>query len=144
MNLIKNILIASSLILVIASCSKEEDEIPLADPGVSAADFDSGYLGIILEGANTMLDSITYTNETKGFSFRIAPSSIIFNQGSDTGYFFKPLRSGNEGDDVNCCIYVNTSTFLDVVFNDSIVTDTNYVMVLDSVGTGKYQFEGTY
>ena len=36
-------------LIEILNQSKEEDEIPLASPGVSSADFDAGFLGIILE-----------------------------------------------------------------------------------------------
>lgn len=144
MNLIKNILIASSLMILIISCSKEEDEIPLSSPNVSSADFDAGYLGIILQGANTMLDSITYTNTTKDYSINVIPQQIIFAQGDTIGYYFKPLRNGNNGDNVKCCVYVNTPTSLEIVFNDSVIVDTSYTIQFNSVGVGTYCISGTY
>lgn len=142
--MIKNILIGLTLILIIISCSKSEDEIPLADPGVSSSQFDSGYLGILLQGANTMVDSIVYTNITKGSSFNIPPSQVIFNQGDTVGYFFKPLRSGNDGDDVNCCVYINTPTLMEVVFSDSVIVGTADTVIYDSVGIGTHYFPGIY
>ena len=137
MNTIKTIIVAFSLIMAISSCSKEEDEVPLADPGVSAADFDSGFLGLRLVGASSMVDSIIYTNTTKGNSFHIDPSSIVFIQALGTGLLYKPLHSGNTGDVVECCVYVNTATELGVSFR----TDT---IILNSVSAGLNCYTGTY
>lgn len=136
MNTIRNILITLSIIAVISSCTKEADEIPLADPGVSGSDFDKGYVGIRLKGSNSMLDSIVYTNTTKGFSFNIQPEAIIFIQGDTTGLLSKPLWNGNTGDDISCCAYVNTPTMIGISFAGSIP--------LDSVPTGKFCFVGKY
>jgi hypothetical protein len=138
MNTIKNIIIAFSLIFVISSCSKEEDEILLADPGVNSSQFDAGYLGIQLKGSNTMVDSIVYTNTTKGFSFNLLPSQIAFVQGDTLGFLSKPLLSGNKGDNVSCCIYVNTQTMLGVSFKS--IND----IPLDSVPVGTFCLTGTY
>jgi len=133
---IKNILLTLILIVVMGSCSKEENEIPLADPGVSISDFDSGFIGIALEGANTFVDSIIYTNITKGASFHIAPSFINFTQSLDTGLLYRPLYNGNTGDEVECCVYLNTATMLGISFvKDTILLDAKPAGVFCQIGT---------
>ena len=123
MVIIRNIIIVFSFVILISSCSKEEDEIPLVDPGVSSSDFDLGYIGIRLEGSNTMVDSIIYRNLTKGFSFSIPPSQITFIQGDTAGLLTKAILNGNIGDDVSCCLYLNTATKAGVSFKDTIPLD---------------------
>ena len=123
-----------------SSCSKEESEIPLANPGVSSDDFDTGYLGIRLEGNNSMVDSIVYTNTTRGFSFNLNPEEIIFidQVGKvDTGALSKSLYNAKRGDVVNCCVYMNSSSLLGITYIDTIVH-------LDTVQTGKICVNGTY
>lgn len=138
MDTIKNILIALSLIVAMSSCSKEDDKIPLADPGVSSSDFDHGYVGIRLKGSNSMVDSIIYTNITKEFSFDLEPSHIAFVQGDTLGLLSRTLLNGNTGDIINCSIYLNTTTQLGVGFTDV------YNIPLDSVSAGKFSLDGTY
>lgn len=136
MDTIKNILIALSLIGAMSSCSKEEDKIPLAEPGVSSSDFDYGYVGIRLKGNNSMVDSIIYTNTTKGFYFDLEPSRISFVQGDTLGLLSKTLLNGNIGDNIRCCVYVNTATLLGVAFKDSTP--------LNPVPAGEFCHVGTY
>tara|TARA_B100000809_G_C15139756_1_gene532559 strand:+ start:2753 stop:3169 length:417 start_codon:yes stop_codon:yes gene_type:complete len=138
MDTIKNILIALSLIVAMSSCSKEDDEIPLAQPQVASTDFDQGYVGVRLKGSGSMVDSIIYRNTTKGFSFNLAPSLIAFIQGDTLGLLSKPLLNGNTGDIINCSIYLNTTTELGVGFTDV------HNIPLDPVSAGKFSLDGTY
>ncbi|MGB0881814.1 MAG: hypothetical protein ACPGSO_02595 [Vicingaceae bacterium] len=130
-------LLALLIITVIVSCSKEEDEIPLASPGVSADDFESGYIGIRLEESNKKVDSIVYSNTSRGFSFNLQPSEIIFTQNVDTGTLSKSLYNATRGDDVNCCVYLNSTAVIGITFVDTLVP-------MDTVSAGKYCVSGKY
>lgn len=119
---IKNGLIALSLIVTIASCSKEEDEIPLASPGVSAANFDSGHLLIMLVGSAGVVDSIIYTNETKGFSNSINVAGLGYTVGNNQSILSKPLYDGNKNDQIKCCVYLNTASEIGIAFDTTFST----------------------
>jgi len=122
----------------------------LADPGVSASDFDAGYLGIRMEGtfssigsnSNNHIDSIIYTNLTKGFGFQINPSSLVFVQTDTTGVlggaYYKSLLNGNTGDDITCCIYVKQPITVGVILSRS---DT---FVSTAVPNGVFCHTGKY
>ena len=68
-------LIIFSLVVVLFSCTKEEEPIKLAE--VDVQEFDSGYLIIKLETDPVYLDSIHYTNQTKGTSFKIEKTEFF-------------------------------------------------------------------
>ncbi len=131
------VLIGLLFVVVIASCSKEEDEIPLADSGVSAADYNHGFLGIRLEDNNKKVDSIVYSNTTRGFSLSIQPSEIIFVQSSDTGVLSKPYYNAKTGEDVNCCVYLNSASVIGITFVDTLIP-------MDTVPAGMYCVSGKY
>lgn len=138
MNSLYKYLIILPLIISVVSCSKEEDEVPLANPGVTADDFDNGYLGIRLLGSAGLVDSIRYTNLTKGVSISPNASEIAFVQGSNYGLLAKPLRNGNTGDQIRCCVYLNTATDIVITYVD----DPTIPFV--SAPAGKYCIDGTY
>tara|TARA_B100000809_G_scaffold196653_1_gene196166 strand:- start:8539 stop:8991 length:453 start_codon:yes stop_codon:yes gene_type:complete len=130
-------LIAFSLIVVLFSCTKEEEPIKLAE--VNVQEFDSGYLIIKLDTDPVYLDSIYYTNNTQGTSFKIEKTEFSgYNSNSNPiTSVFKPLINGNDSDIVQCCFYVNSPMSVGVSFEDlSLTLDSNYLEAIDSLYTG--------
>lgn len=130
-------LIAFSFVLVLFSCTKEEEPIKLAE--VDVQEFDSGYLIIKLESDPVYLDSILYTNQTKSTSFKIEKTEFFgYNSISNPiASIFRPLLNGNDSDIVQCCFYVNEPMSIGVVFEDlSLTLDSNYLESIDSLHTG--------
>lgn len=138
MKIVWTTLIGLLFVVFVTSCSKEDDEIPLAESGVSAADFNHGYLGIWLEDNNKKADSIIYLNTTRGNSLFIESSEIIFVHNIDTGSLSKSLYNGKTGENVECCVYLNSAAVIGVTF------DEDAAIVMDTVPAGKYCVAGKY
>lgn len=120
--MIRNGLIAFAFILTIVSCSKEEDEVPLASPNVSAENFDGGHLLIMMEGSAGVVDSIIYTNETKGFSNKINLGGLGYTVSNNKTILTKPLYDGSDNDQVRCCVYLNSPTEIGIAFDTTYST----------------------
>lgn len=135
-----------SFVLVLLSCSKEEDPVEVVDVEVSS--FDRGYLLIKVEPEIAYLDSLIYTNLTKGTTFTIYQSELGFNQNSNIAIYSKPIINGNRNDAVQCCAYLNHSVEVGVAFEDlRLQYDSLYLDSIPSVITGanNYQcFNGSY
>lgn len=110
-------LIAFSFVLVLFSCTKEEEPIKLAE--VNVVDFDAGHLIITLYDDPVYLDSIYYINNTKGTSFKIEKTAFSgYDDPLNTvTQISRNLLSGNSGDIVQCCFYVNTPIVVKASFD---------------------------
>ncbi|MBL4667892.1 MAG: hypothetical protein JKY30_01350 [Flavobacteriales bacterium] len=114
------------------SCSKEDEEVPLAN--VEVETFDKGYLLIKIHADPSLsIDSIKYFNFTKGTSFDIPNSDLGYNLSANLAVLSKPLISGTKNDQVQCCIYLKTPINFAVAFED--LSQTVGGSFLDSMNT---------
>jgi hypothetical protein len=118
--------------LIFFSCSKEDEEVPLAEVDVET--FDKGYLLIKIDADPALsIDSIKYFNFTKGTSFDIPNSDLGYNLSSNLAVLSKPLLSGTTNDQVQCCIYLKTPINFAIAFED--LSKTVGGSFLDSMNT---------
>ncbi len=112
------LIIAFGFVLGVLSCTKEKD--PVAVTPVEIGSFNTGYLSIKLLDDPLFLDSIYYTNLTKGTSFKIDKADFFgFNAAtSPITSISRPLNSGATGDEVQCCFYLNAPMELGVAFEN--------------------------
>ncbi len=109
---------------VLFSCSKDEEEVVAAE--FSSASFDIGHLTVKMIGIPAVVDSIEYTNLTKGITNTVDHSGFIYDQPNNMSVLSVALASGNLNDQVQCCVYLNSSISIGVAFknitSDSITT----------------------
>lgn len=137
-NKLNRFLIILPLIIIFFSCSKEEEEIKRVD--YTAASFDSGRLKIKLLADPVYVDSIKYSNITKGVTSTINKSGLAYDQPNNISMMSLPLLSGNTNDQVQCCVYLNASVNIGIVFEDLHMDSINTVFA----GTNIYCNSGTY
>ncbi len=123
--------------ILITSCTKEEDPVKVAE--VEVTNFVAGHLTVKLLDDPAYLDSIIYTNNSQGTSFKIKNSSFL-GYNSVTNPITSVSRSlfnGEANDQVQCCFYVNSTMNVGVSFEDlSLSLDSNYLDSIPSVSTG--------
>jgi len=128
------------------SCSKEEEPVELAK--VEVATFDKGRLIIKLLDNPNRIDSVMYSNNSLGTSFKLDKTLLVYDSGNNISLLSLPLESGHIGDEVQCCFYINSSIEVGVSFEDlSSTVGTYYVDSIPTINTGNVPaqcFYGTY
>lgn len=132
-------LILFSILLAIISCSKEEEEVKLAP--VPVINYDNGRLMIKMTGdASLRLDSVIYTNLTKGFEETVSLSSIGYSNGADLSLLSQPVFNGNTGDQVRCCVYLKVNNPIAISFQE-VHFDS---LQMTTISAGVHCMTGTY
>jgi len=112
------------LAILFIACSKEDEEItpyPYTPPN-----YDVGHLMVKITNNPGVVDSIEYTNLTKGFTSLIEKSELTYYQSNNYSALSQALANGSAGDQVRCCVYLNQATNIGVEFE---------FMSLDSIST---------
>ncbi len=108
-----SIVLFTSLLTLIA-CSKEEE--PVKPYEYTPASYDVGYLMVKINGNPAIVDSIEYTNQTRGVKNTVDLTKLVYYPASGTSVLSMAFANGNIGDDVQCCIFINTLTSAGVEF----------------------------
>jgi len=127
------------LVIAMFSCSKEEGEIIPAENQVKSENFDAGHLLIILADAPGVVDSIIYKNQTKGFSHEINQAGLGYLADSNISILSKPFLTGNTGDQIECCVYLNTPSEIGIAFDTTFST-----LQTPMIPAGKFCETGAY
>ncbi|MDF1673802.1 MAG: hypothetical protein P1U41_09860 [Vicingaceae bacterium] len=116
------ILVFSTLVFV--ACSKEEKKVtpyPYTSPS-----YDIGHLMVKITNDNSIVDSVKYTNLAKGVTNTIDKSKMVYYPSNNYSVLSVAMASGNVGDQVRCCVYLNQSTNVGIEYKfrsaDSIAT----------------------
>ncbi len=125
------------LIVFSFSCSKEDEEV--GRPDYTTTTFDNGHLKIKLLADPANVDSVIYTNTTKGV-INTVTSSFAFDQPNNLSVLSEPLVNGNTGDQVSCRVYLNSAVDIGVIFEDIHLDSINTVFTSAST----YYIQGTY
>jgi hypothetical protein len=103
-----------AVVFTTLSCSKEEEPVPLKE--FDSPSYDVGHLMIKLDGQPSIVDSIKYTNLTSGVVSPIDVSRLNYYQTSNMSLLSMALANGNSGNQVRCCVYLNTATNIGIVY----------------------------
>lgn len=122
-NFLKTLIILPFCCLMLVSCSKEEEEVPLVDN--NAPSYDVGYLTIKFTGLPFKADSVVYINTTKSVSNTVN-TTFGYDQVNDISFLSIPLANGHKNDQLQCCVSLNDTTNIGIAFTnvplDSITT----------------------
>lgn len=142
------ILLIICFAIVMVSCTKEEEPVRITE--LDVVDYDPGYLTIKLETDPAYLDSIYYTNNTQGTSFKIEKTEFsgYNSQTNQITSISRTLANGKKNDQVQCCFYVNSTMTVGAIFEDlSLTLDSFYLDSVNTVSTGgnsAFCITGTY
>lgn len=131
-------LVLLPLIIILFSCSKEEEEVKLVE--YTTPSFDNGHLKIKLLTDPGYVDSIKYSNITKGVTSTINKSGFAYDQLNNLSILSLPILSGNSNDQVECCVYLNSSVNIGIVFENIHIDSIDIVFT----GSNVYCNTGTY
>lgn len=121
-----------------SACSKEEEEV--TPTAYTSPTFDIGYLKVVVDGQPEVIDSIRYTNSTKGVSNLMSTSQIVYYQFNNTSVYSKAMATGHAGDAVQACVYLSTGTNIGIAF-ENIPSDSIPTVFVNSnvhCGAGNY------
>jgi hypothetical protein len=123
-NFCKTIFYYLLLIVVLGACKKEEKEVPLAT--FTTPHYDVGYLTVKIVGQPSVVTAIEYTNITRGVTSNINYDGFYYDQPSNTSVLSIALANGNVNDQVQCCVYLNGSTSIGIMFVNSQPTTLGF------------------
>lgn len=106
---------------ILFSCSKEEDEVKLSEH--TSYKLDTGHLSIVFSGSPAIVDSVVYFNQTKLTASNIPVTNFFYDQPNNRTFLSLPIANGNINDQVRCCVALNSSTNIGIVFT-SMHTDS--------------------
>ena len=121
-------------VALLFSCSKEEEEVTLAEPNTPV--YDLGHITIKMNEVFLGFDpaisvaSITLTNQTKGTVDQISPSLFVYLQQDGYSVLQTTFVNGNINDQLECCvnftsaINVGIGMRFETISPDSIPTPT--------------------
>lgn len=113
------------LTIFFIACSKEDEKEVTPYPYTSPS-YDIGHLMVKITNDNSIVDSVKYTNLVKGVTNTIDKSKMVYYPSNNYSVLSVPMASGNTGDQVRCCVYLNQSTNIGMEFKfrsaDSIAT----------------------
>lgn len=115
MKFIRILLVAFTIMTLIISCSKEDKIEPKAYD-YQPRDYDQGHLMVKVTNIPSVVDSIIYTNITKGVVNRIDKSGLAYYQNNNYSVLSIPMASGKTNDQLQCCVYINQVTNVGVEF----------------------------
>ena len=119
------VIVVLLLAVLFGSCSKEDEREVTPYPYTSPS-YDVGHLMVKITNVPSIVDSINYTNLTKGVTNSIDKSKMAYYQNNNYSVLSVPMANGNSGDQVSCCIYLTqaTSVGMEFIFRsaDSIAT----------------------
>ncbi|MCB0401401.1 MAG: hypothetical protein KDD41_04910 [Flavobacteriales bacterium] len=121
------LLLIVGVLFAFVACSKE-DANEVTPKEYSSPSYDKGYLLIKISDVPTIIDSIKYTNYTTGVS-TLLYDQMVYYQFSNTSVFSKALATGHSGDQVQCCVYLNTPTNIGIRFADMPIDSVSTVFV---------------
>lgn len=101
--------------LIFVACSKEDKPEPKVydyDP----PSYDQGHLMVKVTNIPGIVDSIIYTNITKGVTNTIDKGGLVYYQNNNYSILSVALANGNVNDQLQCCVYINQATNVGVEF----------------------------
>lgn len=102
-------------VLILFACSKEDNPEPKTydyDP----PSYDQGHLMVKVTNIPAIVDSIIYTNITKGVTNKIDKSGLVYYQNNNYSVLSLPMANGNTNDQLQCCVYINQATGVGVEY----------------------------
>jgi|GEM_PF-3166194 len=139
MNLKRYISTILLLVVFIVGCSKEDKKEVTPYP-YTPPSYDVGYLMVKITNDPSIVDSIKYTNITKGTSNRIEKSELTYYSSNNYSVLSKAIANGNANDQVSCCVYLNQATNIGIEFEYMSIDSINTTFTNSSI----YCLSGTY
>lgn len=125
--------------LFFIACSKEDEKEVTPYP-YTPPSYDVGYLMVKITNNPSIVDSIKYTNLTKGTTNHIEKSELTYYSSNNYSVLSKAIANGNTNDQVSCCVYLNQATNIGIEFEYMSIDSINTTFTNSSI----YCLPGTY